>query len=126
MRNRQGVRPGMKAHAEAELEESLDNASTSSREGPPEGNIALTAVSKANLLLLTSTDKGIFFWDNTIVAINVKVKDGWVPLLQQGRPSNGPVFCRDWAASTVEIDDKGDSLPHGRTTRQRGSPAPCG
>ena len=105
MRNRQGVRPGMKAHAEAELEESLDNESTSSREGPPEGNIALTAVSKANLLLSTSTDKGIFFWDNTIVAINVKVKAAAIDTVGKGGdvPPTGGSPCCNRAAPAMAL-----------------------
>ena len=95
----------MKADAEAELEKSQDNASTSSREGPPEGNIALTAVSKANLLLLTSTDKGIFFWDNTIVAINVKIKAAAIDTVGKGGnvPPTGGSPCCNRAAPAMAL-----------------------
>ena len=105
MRNRQQLIPGMKADVEAELEESLDNASTSSREGPPEGNIALIAVSKANLLPLTGTYKGIFFWDNTIVAINVNVKATAIDTVGKGGnvPPTGESPCCNRAVPAMAL-----------------------
>ena len=104
VRNRQGLGLAAEASVEANLEESFNDASTSSGEGPPEGYVAPSVVSEADLLPSTGTTEGIFFRDDVAVAVNIRVKAAAINMASEGDdvpPTGGSPRCNRAASATA-------------------------